>query len=304
MDGTRAHGRGHPRERVLVLAVRPDALKIGRPTPEPRRRLAVVIETGGQTRRRPKEGSDDPLFSRRRNRALFAPAHLNAIGNRFGAGHQNFTRRMVVQTEERRAIAVKLFVRKVLVSMTACGLFVFSSACFVPFRQGISSATEAGTHATQSPPADSESRAPEAQISIQTIKPGVLTVGISPGMKPYSFYEAGQLTGFDLDLAAAVSQRLELELKIVTMDFEDLFSACEKKQVDCVMGMEYSDIRAEALYFVSYMAETVNDEKFDIGLYTNSSNLADTLSSIFEAFAYNGQHSALVEKYFSSDVVA
>ena len=52
----KVHGRGHPRERVLVLAVRPDALKIGRPTPEPRRRLAVVIETGGQTRRRLREG--------------------------------------------------------------------------------------------------------------------------------------------------------------------------------------------------------------------------------------------------------
>ena len=62
MDGTRAHGRGHPRERVLVLAVRPDAPQIGRPTPEHCR------PTGGSRQnRRP----DAPQAKGRQRRPAF-----------------------------------------------------------------------------------------------------------------------------------------------------------------------------------------------------------------------------------------
>ena len=69
-----------------------------------------------------------------------------------------------------------------------------------------------------------------------------MTLGICPGMKPYSDYEQGKLVGFDVDLAVKISGSLGLKLQLITMDFEELFTSCLQDEVDGILGMAYTSV--------------------------------------------------------------
>jgi ABC-type amino acid transport/signal transduction systems, periplasmic component/domain len=73
-----------------------------------------------------------------------------------------------------------------------------------------------------------------------TAKALTLVMGTSADMPPFEFYKTGEgqthISGFDIDVARAIAQELNHELKIKDMDFSGLIPALQAGRVDFVMA--------------------------------------------------------------------
>ena len=56
---------------------------------------------------------------------------------------------------------------------------------------------------------------------------GVLTVGTDPGFPPFEFMDGGEYAGFDVDLVAAIADRLGLAHTFVAYPFDDLIGVLQ-----------------------------------------------------------------------------
>jgi ABC-type amino acid transport substrate-binding protein len=61
-----------------------------------------------------------------------------------------------------------------------------------------------------------------------------LVVGVSPDYPPFAFEYRNELIGFDIDLIRAISERLNYNLVLKKMDFDELLPALENKTIDLV----------------------------------------------------------------------
>jgi polar amino acid transport system substrate-binding protein len=79
----------------------------------------------------------------------------------------------------------------------------------------------------------------------------VLTMGTSADFAPFeSRNTAGEVEGFDIDLAKYIADELGYELKIEDMKFDGLIGALQAKRVDLVLsGMSATEKRAENVDF-------------------------------------------------------
>ena len=106
---------------------------------------------------------------------------------------------------------IRLFVFIIVIAM-----LVSASSCLSPFLVLRKAESKSEANAVGSS---------NAQMSVKTIKPGVLTVGTNPDLEPLSYYdENGKLTGFDVDLITEICKTLDLECVIITMDYEELLN--------------------------------------------------------------------------------
>ncbi|NCY17844.1 MAG: hypothetical protein EBX39_14025, partial [Actinobacteria bacterium] len=65
---------------------------------------------------------------------------------------------------------------------------------------------------------------------------GVLRLGTSPDMEPYSFVSNGKIVGLDIELAGILARRLHRRLEIVGMNFEGLIPALQAGKVDIALS--------------------------------------------------------------------
>ena len=92
-----------------------------------------------------------------------------------------------------------------------------------------------------------------ADDKVETVTDGKLTVATSPDFAPYEFYSIDEdgnptLSGFDMDLAQYIADKMGLELEVVPMDFDGVLSELSQKNVD--LGMAgLSPARADAMEF-------------------------------------------------------
>ena len=178
--------------------------------------------------------------------------------------------------------------------LLAGSLMLFSSAC-LSGRRITGDPTPSMTQSEE----EEASQTQSFSVSIQTIRKGYLTVGCDPGWEPFSYYENGSLTGFEVDLLLEMCRSLNLELEIVTMDYEVLMTSCMQKRVDCVVGISYSDERAEILYAsVPYYSDTTEEDPFDLVIYSNSRHLTLILDNLLKTYGKNGVMDGLIDQYF------
>ncbi|RVV96577.1 transporter substrate-binding domain-containing protein [Mesobaculum littorinae] len=78
-----------------------------------------------------------------------------------------------------------------------------------------------------------------------------LTVGANIGNVPWEFQdEAGDFTGFEIDLVNAVAERLGAEVEIVNIPFNGLFSAVQSGRIDiATSSITITDERLESVSF-------------------------------------------------------
>lgn len=71
-----------------------------------------------------------------------------------------------------------------------------------------------------------------------TLTDNKLTVGVSGQMPPYSFYhpETNDLSGYDIDMAHEIADRLDMPLEIQLFEYNRLIPAVLNKQIDCGLG--------------------------------------------------------------------
>ena len=79
----------------------------------------------------------------------------------------------------------------------------------------------------------------------------VLTMGTNATFPPYEFVDDdGNIVGIDAEIAAAIAEKLGMELEIKDMEFDSLITACAGGSVDVVLaGMTVTDERKESVNF-------------------------------------------------------
>ena len=78
-----------------------------------------------------------------------------------------------------------------------------------------------------------------------------LVMGTNAAFPPYEFVDdEGTIVGIDAEIAAAIAEKLGMELEIKDMEFDSLITACAGGSVDVVLaGMTVTDERKESVNF-------------------------------------------------------
>lgn len=78
-----------------------------------------------------------------------------------------------------------------------------------------------------------------------------LVMGTNAAFPPYEYVDDdGTIVGIDAEIAAAIAEKLGMELEIKDMEFDSLITACAGKSVDIVLaGMTVTDERKESVNF-------------------------------------------------------
>jgi len=94
----------------------------------------------------------------------------------------------------------------------------------------------------------------EGNNNLGTIENGVLIMATSADFPPYEFWEGNEIVGIDAEIAAAIAEKMGLELRIDDMDFDSIIPAIVAGRADIGMaGMTITDDRLESVDFsVSY----------------------------------------------------
>jgi len=85
-----------------------------------------------------------------------------------------------------------------------------------------------------------------------------LTMGTNAEFPPYEFYEGGVVTGIDAEIAAAIAEKLGMELVIEDMEFDSIISSVKSGKIDMGMaGMTVTEERLEEVGFTTSYATGV-----------------------------------------------
>lgn len=92
------------------------------------------------------------------------------------------------------------------------------------------------------------------QTGLNTAVPGKLTMATNATFPPYEYMEGGKVAGIDAEIAAAIAEKLNLELQIDDMEFDSITEAIKGGKADIGMaGMTVTPDRQEEVDFtVSY----------------------------------------------------
>lgn len=82
-------------------------------------------------------------------------------------------------------------------------------------------------------------------------KDNTLTMGTNAAFPPYEYVDdEGNIVGIDAEIAAALAEKLGMELEIKDMDFNSLITACAGGSVDVVLaGMTVDEERKQSVNF-------------------------------------------------------
>ena len=90
-----------------------------------------------------------------------------------------------------------------------------------------------------------EAEGAETEETAEVSEGGTLIMATNAAFEPYEYYdEGGQVTGIDAEMAAAVAQKLGMELQIEDMEFESIIPAVNSGKADIgVAGMTITEDR-------------------------------------------------------------
>ena len=123
-----------------------------------------------------------------------------------------------------KKLSAMLMAGAMMMSLAACG----------------SSASSASSEAVSSEAASSEvasSSEAASAAELTTVTPGKLTMSTNAAFPPYeSTDDNGNFVGIDIDVAAAIAEKLGLELQVDDMDFDAALLAAQNGKSDLVMA--------------------------------------------------------------------
>jgi len=86
------------------------------------------------------------------------------------------------------------------------------------------------------------------------VEEGAITYGVAATFAPFEYTVDGELTGFDIDLIAALTEKLGAEAKPMNMEFKGLIPALQGGRIDIINSAMYMNpARAEQVDFVPYL---------------------------------------------------
>ena len=87
-------------------------------------------------------------------------------------------------------------------------------------------------------------------ISAAAAAADTLTMGTNAAFAPYEYYDDGAIVGIDAEIAAAIAEKLGMELEIIDMDFDAIIPAVATGKV--LMGMAGMTVTPERLQNVNF----------------------------------------------------
>ena len=111
--------------------------------------------------------------------------------------------------------------------------------------------TNTTTEASTAPSTDAPT---ESQAAFTTVKEGKLVMATNAFFPPYEFYEGETIVGIDAEIAAAIAEKLGLELVIENMEFNSIITAVTTGAADFgLAGMTVTETRKQEVDFsISY----------------------------------------------------
>ena len=145
---------------------------------------------------------------------------------------------------------MKKIIALVLSILMVVGLF---AACGSDKKDDNKTTPETTEAPAPSTPAESTEPS-ESAAQFTTVKPGKLTMATNAYFAPYEFYEGDKIVGIDAEIAAAVAEKLGLELVIEDMQFDSIITAVSEGKVDMgLAGMTVNEERLKQIDFtISY----------------------------------------------------
>lgn len=67
-------------------------------------------------------------------------------------------------------------------------------------------------------------------------KKGILSIGTNAQFPPFEFYSSDKITGFDIELAQIIADKLGVELVIEDMNFDNLIDSLNKNKIDLIIS--------------------------------------------------------------------
>lgn len=106
--------------------------------------------------------------------------------------------------------------------------------------------------------ADADADADADSDALTTVTEGKLTMATNAYFPPYEYYDGDTIVGIDAEIAAAIAEKLGLELVINDMEFNSIITAVESGAADVgVAGITVTEDRLESVNFTSSYANGV-----------------------------------------------
>lgn len=144
--------------------------------------------------------------------------------------------------------------KKITALMLSSAMMLSLAAC-----GGSASTDTASSEAASSEAVSTEEAASADAAELTTVTAGKLTMSTNAAFPPYEMTtDSGELEGIDIDVAAAVAEKLGLELQVDDMDFDAALLAAQNGKSDIVMaGVTVTDERQKVMDFSDTYAEGI-----------------------------------------------
>jgi ABC-type amino acid transport substrate-binding protein len=135
-----------------------------------------------------------------------------------------------------------------------------------------------------------------APSASQPAKKEVLTMATNAEFPPYEYYEGGKVTGIDAEIAAAIAEKLGMELVIEDMEFDSVIASVKNGRADMAMaGLTVTEERLEEVNFTTSYATGVQ-----VIIVTEGSSI----TSVDDLFAEGAHHIIGVQLTTTGDLYA
>lgn len=137
--------------------------------------------------------------------------------------------------------------KKKVVSVMLCAAMTAAvlAGCGSSSAETVSEDTSAAAEETEDAAAEET-----AEADTEESAGGTLVMGTNAEFPPYEYYEGQEVVGIDAEMAAAVAEKLGMELKIEDMAFDSLIPALSSGKVDIVAaGMTVTEDRLASVNF-------------------------------------------------------
>ena len=142
---------------------------------------------------------------------------------------------------------------KKIISLLLVLTFIFTGVLMTACDDETKESVEENKTNVETPVEDEqpvEDKQPVEEKKSLTITEGKLTMATNAQFPPYEFYQDGKIVGIDAEIAAAIAEKLGLELVIEDMEFNSIITAVVSRGADIgLAGMTITEERLESVNF-------------------------------------------------------
>ena len=136
--------------------------------------------------------------------------------------------------------------------------------------------------------------APAADSALPTVEAGKLIMATNAAFPPYEYIEGNEVVGIDAEIAAAIAEKLGLELVISDMEFDAIIESVKGGKADIgLAGMTVTDERKEVVNFTSSYATGIQ-----VVIVTEDS----AITTVDDLFADGASHLIGVQRNTTGDL--